>query len=268
MPGLLTKVYECSVTGVSEADRLLSAKSRTTVFQDISYVLPYISANGSGYDCVPQTGDKCLVLATEARGSRGRMAFVIGFQVPPSRQYEGLELGGRRRLPPGSMAIRAVTEDGNVAEVVCSSGGTVLVSSNETCRTLYSPVDNSVSTLFENFMLTGPGGHVRWRRDGQSVTYDAEYRTNTTLADERTAEQRDNDMIVRVRIGGAQNDPLDIDVTKEFGGRSLFRFRVDTNGEAWIEGESLNIIGRVSVNIDAPNLIVRGRPVLAQEDPI
>lgn len=269
MPGLTTRVYECSVTGVSEVNRLLSAKSRNgTVFQDVSYVLPWISANGSGYDCVPQTKDKCLILATPERGERGRMAFVIGFQVPPSRQYEGLELGDRRRLPPGSMAMRAVAEDGNVAEVVCSSGGTVLVSSNETCRTLYSPVDNSVSTLFDNFELLGPGGHVRWRRDERSVSYRAEYRTNTTMHDERVAESRPDDLIVNVNIGGPQDDPLDVTVTSAVGGRPALRVRVDTNGEAWIEGESLNLIGRAAVNIDAPTLTIRGRAVLAQEDPI
>lgn len=264
MPGLPVQVYECQVTGVREDDRVLDAISRNgTTFKRTSYLLPWISANGSGIDVVPKTGDQCLVLATQASPTdSGRMAFVIGFKVPTNPLYAGQELGERLAgYPQGSVILRARAEDGNEAHVVLNAGGSLLMGANETCRTLYSPVDSSVITLFDNWVLKGPGGYVRWRREPGSgaVSYEAEHRT---LVDPEQSAMR-----THVRVGGEGEDP--VEVTVHDGGPNPFlRVRVDASGEAWIEGESLNLIGRASINIDAPNLTIKKRPVLGQKDPI
>jgi hypothetical protein len=274
MPGLNVKVYDCWVTGVRERDRLVDVKSRSgVVFEACSYLLPWISSVGTGIDVIPKTGDKCLVLATDPQsGTRGRMAFVIGFEVPTSFEYEGVQLGGRNAgLPQGSIALRTGLDGDDSGYLLMTPGGTILVSANETCQTLYSPVDSSVLTIFDNWQLRGPGGSVEWFRDpgSDAVSYRAKYATNVALAQTEDDGQSPGELLVDVRIGGEGDDPLDIQVTPVPGADTpQFRLRVSPEGEAFIEGESINIIGRAAVTIDAANLTIKGRQVLGQGDPI
>lgn len=275
MPGLRTRIYECHVTGVHELDRVIDARSRSgRVFKQIGYLLPWISANGSGIDIVPKTGDQCLVLATPeaprgrqgppaAREKSASFAVCIGFKVPVSVNSQGLELGERlSSLPQGSMGLRTLSEDGNEALLLLTRGGTALIAANSGCRTLYSPVDSSIIHLFNNWEMNGPGGHVKWmRREGSDVVkYEAQYRVGTA---------EDTGVRVDVRVGGeGEDDPVDIVVGTPDHQYPYLRVRVDANGEAHVEGESINITGRANVNIDAPQVMIKNRQVLDQGDPI
>lgn len=261
MPGLNVRVYECYVQTVHENDRLLDAVSLNgTRFRRVSYLLPWISAAGSGIDVVPRTGDQCLILASPA--GPGRMVFVIGFKVPTSPKSAGQELGGRLAgLPQGSVALRCLAEDGNSAHVILLPGGTLMLGANDMCRTLYSPVDNSIISIFNNWELKGPGGFVKWlRNEGEDeVSYEAQYRTHVG---------GDEGSIVDVRVGGDGEDPVEVVVTPAGGKHQSLRISVSADGEAFIEGESINIHGRANVDIDAPNITIKGRQVLGQGDPI
>jgi hypothetical protein len=274
MPGLNVKVYDCWVTGVREQDRLVDVKSRGGVtFEACSYLLPWISAVGVGIDVIPKYGDQCLVLATSpAGGGSGRMAMVIGFKIPTSPEYAGKELGGRREgLPQGSIAIRAGLEGDENALLLLTPGGTVLLSANETCRTLYSPVDSSIVTLFNNWELRGPGGFVRWTRETgtDDVAYHALYATKVALAtNPEEAQSAPGELAVEVKIGGEGDDPLDVSVASAPESNPFLRVRVTADGEAFVEGESINIIGRAGVTIDGANVTIKGRQVLGQGDPI
>ena len=275
MPGLSTRIYECEVRGVNENDRTVNALSANgTHFKNVTYVLPWISLRGSGLDCVPQNGDKCLILASGEhmqgrRGApkanqsfKGRMAYVMGFVLPPTPNAAGLYLGDRiPDLPQGSIALRTISEDGNDARVLITRGGTVVLQSNEACKTVYSPIDNSITHIFDNWEMKGPGGFVRWtREDGESeVKYEAQYRVG---ASEEEGQQ------VNVRIGGDADTPIEISVGEPTYERPYLRVTVNAQGEANIEGEIINITGRVAVNIDGADMRIKGRQVLDQQDPI
>jgi len=263
MPGLPTKLYECHVTGVRESERLIDVESLRTgqKFSNVSYLLPWISSVGSGFDCVPRVKDKCLVLATDPRpnqGFGGRVVVCIGFQVPLS---DGTgELGERiSGLPQGSMVMRSVAEDGSEALVMTTRGGTVLVKATETCRTLYSRLDSTILHVFDNWKMTGPGGHVRWERDRDKVKYHAQYQV--------TARNEAGDFRVNVDIDEGDSDPVSVTVGNG-GDRPFLQVRVDSNGQAHIEGESINIRGRAGVSIDGAEVKIKGRQVLGQGDPI
>jgi hypothetical protein len=268
MPGLNVKVYECHVTGVRENDRVVDVRSRNgTVFKQVSYLLPWISSKGSGIDVIPKTGDQCMVLASSqmaGKANKGGMAMVIGFKIPTSPEYAGIELGGRMiDMPQGSIVIRALADSGDEAHLILSSGGSLLIGANDACRTLYSPVDSSIIHVFNNWEMIGPGGYVKWLREEASdaVSYEAEYRT---LVDPEQSALR-----VKVRIGGEGDDPVDVVVGADDTGENPFlRVRVTADGEAFIEGESINIIGRAGVTIDGSNVTIKGRQVLGQGDPI
>ena len=276
MPGLPVEIYECQVRGVHEDDRVIDAVSRTgALFQGVSYLLPWISADGSGIDFVPKVGDQCLILASAVpranpRGApfpgqveRGRYVICIGFKLPVTKGAAGLCLGGRLAgLPQGSMGFRAVSEDGNEALLLLTRGGTAIIGANEGCRTLYSPVDSSIIHIFNNWELNGPGGHIKWTRvSGQGhVQYEAEYRT------EAIAEQ--SAMRVNVNIGVDDANPVDVTVSTGPGARPYLRVRVSSSGEAFIEGEIINIVGRAGVNIDGAEVKIKNRQVLGQGDPI
>lgn len=275
MPGLPVRVYECSVTGVGENNRVLSAKSRKgRQFTDVSYLLPWISANGSGIDLIPKTGDSCLILATpqpvktrsSAPGPRAGgngFAMCIGFKVPP-QAVGGIELGGRLPgLPQGSIGIQCKSEGGAVGQLILTRGGTTLIAADSDCRTLYSSVDSSIIHIFNNWKVIGPGGHVRWTREQgkEDVHYHAQYRTKTEGAEFTVDVAIDNG-------GGEQSlDPVSITVHRD-GGNPYLQVRVDTNGEAHIEGESINIFGRAGVSIDGAQVKIKNRQVLGQGDPI
>jgi hypothetical protein len=263
MPGLNVKVYECHVTGVLPNDRVCDVRSRGgTVFKQCSYLLPWISARGSGIDVIPKTGDQCLVLATKT--GQGGMAMIIGFKIPTSPEYAGIELGGRYPdLPQGSVVLQAISDSGDRAHIILNAGGSLLLGCNDACRTLYSPIDSSLIHIFNNWEMSGPGGFVKWFREEASdaVSYQAQYRTLT--------DPEQSAMRVNVRVGGEGEDPFEVIVgADEPGGNPFLRVRVTADGEAFIEGESINIIGRAGVTIDGANVTIKGRQVLGQGDPI
>jgi len=264
MPGLNVKIYECYVTGVHANDRILDANSKGgTVFRGASYLLPWISMNGSGIDCIPKTGDNCIILSTTpSNDSQGRLSFCIGFKLPASEAYNGLELGQRiEGLPQGSMGFRAVAEDGNEALVLLTRGGTAVIGANGVCRTLYSPVDSSVITIFNNWELSGPGGFVKWMRDAgnEVVEYRSQYRVSTA---------EEEGVRVDIRVGGADADPVNINIGMPNSDQPFLQVLVDKDGKAWLKGESINIVGRAGVTIDGAEVKIKNRQVLGQGDPI
>lgn len=264
MPGVPVRLYECTVLGVSAKDRVMTARSRNGAdFRNISYMLPYMNLLGGGIDFVPKSGDKCLVLSTpmEAGPLKSRLAVCIGFEMPVNPQSGGLQLGGRDTdLTPGSVGIHAKGEDGSDAYVLCLAGGTLVMGSGNACSTLYSPIDNSVMHVFDNWHMLGSGGHVRWTRDGSSVSYQSEYRTEVDEESQATK--------VNVRIGGDGDDPLEIVVGQGALDPPPLRIAVGADGEVTIEGQVINIRGDKSVDIDGGQVTIKGKQVLGEKDPI
>lgn len=265
MPGVPVRLYECSVLGVSEKDRVLTARSRNGVdFKNISYMLPYVNLLGGGIDFVPKSGDRCLVLASEMdqrRPTRARTAVCVGFEMPPTPQAAGFRLGGRdQTLTPGSVGIHARGEDGSDAYVLCMAGGSVVLGSGGACSTLYSPIDNAVMHVFDAWHMLGSGGHVRWTRDGSAVAYEAEYRTEVDEASEA--------MKVNVRIGGDGSEPVELTVGLGQLDPPPLRIAVGTNGEVTISGQVINIRGDKSVDIDGGQVTIKGKQVLSEKDPL
>lgn len=266
MPGLAVRVYECFVTGVRPLDRVIDAKSRGGVdFRNVSYLLPYINLLGGGIDCVPQSGDRCLILSSDVDPNnvhRSRFTFCIGFALPVTPTAGGLELGGRiTDLPPGSTAISAVGEDGSDARVICYQGGTVFLGSGLSASTLYSPIDKSITHVFDNWQMFGPGGQVTWSREsGESaVRYEAEYRVD---AEDEEATK------VNVKIGSDESLPLEISVSQGALDPPPLRISVNSNGEAFIEAQSLSIFGDKTVDIDGGQVVIKGKQVLSESDPL
>jgi hypothetical protein len=254
---------------------MLSVTSRNgTRFEGVSYLLPWITANGSGIDIVPKVGDQCLVAAepeaVRVQGGsmaidssrRWRFAVCLGFKLPGSPNAEGVFLGDRiSGLPQGSIALRSVSEDGNEAMLLLTRGGTAMLTANETCRTVYSPVDSSISHIFDNWQMKGPGGHVKWTRaeDSEAVKYEAEYRSLVS---------EDEGHRVRVTIDEEADNPIEIRFDNIGYGRPLLHIYIDERGEAHVEGEQINIRGRAGVSIDGAEVRIKNRQVLGQGDPI
>jgi hypothetical protein len=264
MPGLSVKLFECTVEEVSEANRVItSAVSRKgRRFKNLSYMVPYINMLGSGLDFLPQRDDTCLVLA----GDPGTFETCIGFKLRPTKGPNGgLELAGRlKSLPPGSMAIRAVGEDGSEARVIAYRGGTVVIGSGALATSVYSPL-GEIKHLFDKFEMNGPGGFVRWRREKgeKTVTYEAEYRVNTDAAQEG--------MRVNIRIGPAneKKDPVSIVVSRRKDDAApALSLTVTKDGEVKFNGNlvDINVLARLIIN--CPNIVLNGRRILPIDDPI
>lgn len=264
MTAVSVKLYECTVDRVQPQSRVLDCTSRKgRQFREITYLLPYISAQGSGIDAVPRERDSCLVLAED---SPSDYAFCIGFQVPLTlnQQYpEALRLGDRQvDLGRGAMAIRAVGDDGSEAKLICYQGGSVLVGSGKQALTLYTPIDNGIINLFNNWELIGPGGFVKWtREEGSSeVKYEAEYRTGV---------DEDGDSF-RVNIGiGVGDDPVSMSVSRgPSDQRPPLTVRVTQDGLVRFEGTCMEFEALGRIEMKAPNIVLNGRRVLARDDHI
>jgi len=262
--GRQPRMFECEVLAVNAAARSLDARgiSSSRKFPGASYILPYVNSLGGGIDFVPKTGDRCLVMATDQGGpAAGSLALVVGFET-------GFVSGIGGRMPDlteGSVCLRSVDEEGNDAHVVAYAGGTLLLGSGRAARTVYSPLDSSIVSLFDNFELRGSGGHVLWNRasGSEKVTLDAEYRT--------MSRPESPGLRLRVRLGMDDANPLQIEAVNDQSSDSStppFRLRVTSQGEVYLEGESVNVIGRAAVTIDAPTVNIKGKPVLAEKDPI
>jgi len=260
------RAYDCFVTAVRPGDRVIDVRSISggARFSNVSYLMPYITALGSGVDCVPQEGDRCLVLASEAPSAHaGRFVICIGFQLPTG-SGGGLYLGGRDPdLPPGSVAIRAVDELGHEAKVICYRGGTLLIGSGQTATTLYSPIDSSIIHLFNTWEMIGPGGRVTWAREGgkDNVTYAAEYRVK--------ADEEADGFRVNIEIGVDDATPVRVAVTrKKEDDLPALVVTVDGDGVAKIAANQLVVTAYANIDINAPEVTIKGRTVLDQKDPI
>jgi len=261
MPGLSPRVYECTVTNVNSETRLLDAVSRRgRRFDKISYLLPYMNESlGSGLDFIPQNGDQCIVMAA---GDGGGLEFVIGFK---KKFIAGKgESGGRipgSSLPPGSIGIRVLGEDGSEAKIIAYRGGTVVIGSGAMATTIYSPL-GVAKHLFDTWIQEGPGGKVSWsrRKGSDSVEYDAEYRTKA---------QKDVDGFrVRVHIGSG-DQPVRVEVTRKMTDPiPALTLAVNSDGTVDLNANVMRVKALARLDIDSPNLILNGRRVLPQEDPI
>jgi hypothetical protein len=262
MTAVSVKLYECTVKRVQPESRVMDCVSRAgRKFQDLTYLLPYINALGSGIDAVPQEKDSCIVLAEDAPSD---FAFCIGFRVPFTfnEQYpDSLELGDRQvDLDRSSIAVRAVGEDGTEAKMICYRGGSVLIGSGKQAITLYTPIDNSIIHLFNNWEMIGPGGFVKWKREegSDSVTYESEYRTKTG---------EDAPFKVNVGIGG-DGDPFRLEVSR--GGDAIppLSIHVKEDGLVEVQGVCMEFEAQGRIEFKAPNIVLNGRRILARDDHI
>lgn len=277
MPGMKLRLYECQVTGVQSDHRTISAISRNgTRFEAVTYLLPWISANGAGIDIVPKVGDQCLIAAEPEKvrveggslsvntSASWRYSICLGFKMPGTPRAGGLFLGDRvSGLPQGSVALRTVSENGDEAMLLLTRGGTALIRVNETCQTIYSPVDSSITNIFDNWELKGPGGHVKWRReeDSEVVKYEAEYKTRVS---------GDTGFKVNVTIDEGASDPVSFEVNNSnLSPDPLIKIYVDATGQVHIEAQSLYIETQANLNIRSRGtFLINNRLVLGQGDPI
>lgn len=264
MPGSLLRLHECRIQAVRQKDRVVDARSvRGRMFKNLSYLLPYINARGSGLDCTPEVGDTCLVLADESG-----LECIIGFRLTLAEGGDGLELGGRiDPLPDGSMAMRVVGEDGSEARLVCYRGGTVVLGSGALAVSVYTPM-GGISHLFDNWEMTGPGGFVKWARDPQTsiVRYQAEYRVST---DPEADGFRVNVDIAPPAAGDSDPTPVRVTVTrKKDDDHPALDVSVGQDGRAHIKANILNIEALATITIDAPNVVVNGRRVRPIQEPM
>lgn len=249
MPGSVPRIYECRVQAVRSRDRVLDAMSvRGRQFKDLSYLLPYINALGSGFDCVPNVGDTCIVMAADSG-----LEVVIGFRVPLVDGGNGQELGGRiDPLPEGSAALRAVGEDGSDARVICYRGGTVVVGSGSLAVSVYTPL-GFIQHLFDNWQLTGPGGFVKWTRQPgtNKVAYSAQYRVRV--------DEKDAGFRVDVAIGEGET-PVSVAVMRQQDDpRPALKISVDNQGVAHLDANVLEVNAFARLECKSPNLILNGR---------
>ncbi len=261
MPGLAVKLYECTVEEVSESDRVItSAVSRKgRRFKNLSYMLPYVNMLGSGLDFTPQRDDTCLVIA----GDPGSFEICLGFKIRPTKGPNGgLELAGRMKdLPPGSMAMRAMGEDGSEARVICYRGGAVLIGSGPVAASLYTPL-GEIFHLFDKLEMQGPGGFVKWRREeGENeVTYESEYRVPTN--------PDKPGMRVNVKIAPGDN-PFSVTVSRQADDpHPALSLVVTKDGVAELKANMLDITALGRLTMSCGNIIINNRRVLPIDDPI
>ncbi len=258
MPGSAVRIYECRVDDVSENDKTLDATSiRGRKFKGASWLLPYIDASGSGFDCTPKVGSHCIIL-----GAENGLALVAGFRISMADGGDGRELANRiKDLRQGSQVMRAVGEDGSDARVVCYRGGTVLIGSGSLAVTLYTAL-GSIQHIFNSFTMAGPGGSVSWTREDGSdkVEYAAHYRVNVKEDDPGfrvDVKIKDGDVPVLVRVTREKDDP-----------RPALELSVDKDGIAHWKGNILQVDALASFVVNAPNVIINGRRVRQIPDPL
>lgn len=261
MPGQDVRIYECRVQAVRSHDRVIDATSiRGRKFRSLTYLLPYINAQGSGFDLVPQVGDRCLVLASPRPGG---LEVAIGFKVSLADGGQGLELGGRLDpLPPGSQAMRVVGEDGSEARVICYRGGTLVLGSGALAATVYTPL-GAIRHLFDNWHLEGPGGACSWTREPgtDKVTYAAEYRTRVSP---KTPGLR-----VAVNISPQGLVPVSVSVTRsDSDDHPALEIQVDDQGVAHLRANILEVDALATVRVNAPNIVFNDRRLLPGKQPI
>lgn len=252
MPEASARVYECYVRRCYPKQFTVDVQSRQgRNFKRVSYLLPYIRLTGTGINFVPELGAECLVV----EGAHG-LQLVLGFRMPFSA-----EQSDREDLPPGSIDLCVVSEDGVPARVQLVKGGTVLVQSKNGCRTLYSPSDSSIVHVFSSWEMRGPNGHVLWRRKPgeQHATYEAEYRTKSSRDEPgwRVKIEINDETPMRIRVDRGDDDPappVDIAV------------RSDGAVEAVVNRLALRVLGEL--DIIGSDFKVNKRAILPQGDPI
>lgn len=258
MPGSTVKIYECRVQSVDAVGRTITVRSiKGRKFVNVSYLLPYIAAAGTGIDLVPEVGSTCIVLG--AAGSD--LNVVIGFRLTLAEGGEGRELGGRiKDLPEGAMGFRVKSEDGSEAKLICYPGGTAVVGSGKRAVTVYSNAGD-IRHLFNSWQMTGPGGHMKWsRKEGsKKVSYSSEYRVNTKAAEPGlrvNVDIADGDTPFRVAVTRQQNDP-----------RPAFEVSVDKDGVARIKGNVIELNAFARFEVLSPNVILNGRRLKPTKEP-
>ena len=157
--------------------------------------------------------------------------------------------------------IRVSSENGTPARVCLIPGGTVLIQSKKSCRTLYSPADRSIIHVFSTWEMHGAAGHVKWRREvgKEEATYEAEYRTKTNP----------DEPGFRVRINMSDDQPLSLVVDRgDADGSPPLDFKVNKDGQvkAVLNSLDLRVLGELKVN--GSDFKVNGRAILPQGDPL
>jgi hypothetical protein len=253
MPGTAARVYECYVRKCDAKAFTVDVQSRQgRNFPRVSYLLPYIRLSGTGINFVPELGAECLVIEGD-----GGLCVVVGFRMPFS-----VDQNERDDLPAGTIDIRVSDEKGTPARVCLIPGGTLLIQSKKSCRTLYSPADRSIVHVFSTWEMHGAAGHVLWRREvgEESASYEAEYRTKTNP----------DEPGFRMRITMSNEKPLSLILDRGESGDLIppIDLQVGKNGQVDAKFGSLNVEVQGSLRVNGSDFKLNERALLPQGDPI
>lgn len=249
MPDSPARVYECYVESFDQKAKTLNARSRRGKrFRKVSYLFPYINLSGTGIHFVPEEGAECLII----QGADG-LELVLGFRMPFS-----VDQGDREEFPAGSMGLRSVSEDETDSRVMLMKGGTILLESKKSCRTLYSPAHSSIQHIFSTWEMSTPMGFVKWERKigEEHATYKAEYNTNVfKRAGFSTSIEMSDAHPLHIKVEGP-------------GGFKAFEIKVNPDFSTDVFFASVRFKSLGAFHQQGADMQINLRPVLPYGDPI
>lgn len=130
------------------------------LLHDVSWMSPYLGSDrGSGFNYMPEPGDRCIVCIP----ADGSTSFIMGFMPLPSTsnttgEAETSFTGYRPTLNPGD--IHLGTKDGNF--MVLRRGGVVQVGAGHTAQTVYIPIEGLIRSYFVKYHGFSPLGDFVW----------------------------------------------------------------------------------------------------------
>ena len=240
----MLQLFECSVKSVDTDKRILSCTSiNGRDFQQISWLLPWLSSKGGGIDIVPTRGDRCLV------ASDGQRTYVLGFCQNTISTEEH-----RESIDEGSIGFKIQNEDGSYAKILLNNGGAIIIQANGMLSSFWNPIDNSVIHHFFSMETICPGGYIKWRYNDQTgaVTYEAQYK-NSAIDTEATE--------IKISFDQTENNEFDIILKQLRNNKSRrLHIRADKSGSFMIEADvSIVIRSKGILILDAPIIRVNNR---------
>jgi len=235
----MLQIFECSVKSVDSDSRVLNCTSLGgRDFYQVSWLLPWLSNNGGGFDAIPKQGDRCIV------ASDGQRTYVLGFAqnlISTSPTRESLEEGG--------IGFKIQNEDGSYAKLLLNNGGAVVLQANGVLNSFWNPIDSSVIHHFFNMEQITPGGFIKWRYNDQtgSVTYEAQYKNSATASEA---------LEVKIRFDETPKDQVHITLKKLQNEKSKrLQIRMDQSGAFMISSD-------VSIVLESKGMIWIKAPII------
>jgi len=115
---------------------------------------PYVAADGSGVNVLPDVGTTCLVLES-ADGSTAVLGCLA--KPTPTSGLPGFS-GGRPANELGDLIY--TTKEGNFVKIL--RGGIVHLGASGLANRMYIPVANLIRDVFERFEALSPCGEIKW----------------------------------------------------------------------------------------------------------